>query len=116
MNIDIARQWLAAFERADLEALLALYSEEAVHTSPKIRQRHPETGGKLRGKAALRSWWAGAFTRLPGLIYRAAAFTADDHRVFMEYLRIAPGEADLAVAEVLEITDGLIVASRVYHG
>jgi hypothetical protein len=34
----------------------------------------------------------------------------------MEYMRQVEGEADLLVAEVLEIKDGKIVFSRVYHG
>jgi ketosteroid isomerase-like protein len=112
----IARRWLACFENSDLEGLLALYTDDAVHTSPKIRVRHPETGGVLRGKAMMRPWWGDAFARLPGLRYEATSLTADRERVFMEYVRHAPGEADLPVAEVLEIVDGKIVASRVYHG
>ena len=114
--IAIARRWLACFERSDLEGLLALYAEHAVHTSPKIRVRHPETGGVLRGKPALAAWWRDAFARLPGLRYQEQTLTSDGARVFMEYLRLAPGEPDLPVAEVLEVEDGLIVASRVYHG
>ena len=34
----------------------------------------------------------------------------------MEYTRTVTGEEDLLVAEVLDIRDDLIVASRVYHG
>jgi hypothetical protein len=34
----------------------------------------------------------------------------------MEYTRIVPGEPEMNVAEVLEIENGLIVRSRVYHG
>lgn len=34
----------------------------------------------------------------------------------MEYTRVVPGESDMAIAEVLEVEDGKIVASRVYHG
>jgi ketosteroid isomerase-like protein len=113
----LAERWIDCFARADLEALLALYAEDAVHTSPKIRGMHPESGGVLRGKPALREWWRGAFARLPGLRYELTALTADGERVFMEYVRKAPGEADLPVAEVLEIGgDGRIVASRVFHG
>ena len=115
-NLGIAKRWLDCFARSDIDGLLALYADEAVHTSPKIRARHPETGGFLRGKAALRAWWADAFARLPGLRYEPTGFTADDGRVFMEYVRKLPGEADLPVAEVLEVSGGLIVASRVYHG
>lgn len=116
--VGLARRWLACFERADLEGLLALYAEDAVHTSPKIRALHPETGGQLVGKAKLRAWWKDAFERLPGLRYEEQALTpaADGSRVFMEYLRHAPGEKDLPVAEALDVASGLIVASRVFHG
>jgi ketosteroid isomerase-like protein len=112
----IAHRWLDCFAAGDLEGLLALYADDAVHTSPKIRVRHPDTGGVLRGKAAMRAWWGDAFARLPGLRYQLTALTADGERVFMEYLRVAPGEPDLPVAEVLDVAGGRIVASRVYHG
>jgi hypothetical protein len=42
--------------------------------------------------------------------------TADDEQVFMEYTRFVDGEESLSVGEVLEIENGKIVASRVYHG
>jgi hypothetical protein len=113
----LARKWLACFESQDVEALVALYAEEARHTSPKLRVQRPETGGYLVGKPALRAWWADAFKRLPALRYVEQTLTAQEDRVFMEYLRKNPGEADLPVAEVLEVgSAGLIVASRVYHG
>jgi ketosteroid isomerase-like protein len=113
---DIARRWLDCFARHDLDGLLALYEEDAVHTSPKIRARHPDTDGHLRGKPALREWWADAFARHPELGYELTSLTADASRVFMEYVRHAPGEPDLPVAEVLELDGEVIVASRVYHG
>jgi hypothetical protein len=34
----------------------------------------------------------------------------------MEYIRHVSGEDDLQVGEVLQIENGLIVFSRVYHG
>ncbi|HTR50106.1 MAG TPA: nuclear transport factor 2 family protein [Kofleriaceae bacterium] len=112
----IAERWLLCFERRELDGLLALYADDATHTSPKIRARHPETGGLLRGKAALRAWWADAFARLPSMRYEPTALTADDRRVVMEYVRHVDGEPDLPVAELLDVEGGLIVASRVYHG
>lgn len=113
----IAERWLACFAAKDLDGLLALYAPDAVHTSPKIRVRHPETGGLLRGTAALRAWWADAFERLPELRYEASALTADAARVVMEYTRHVPGEPDLPIAEVLEVNAaGLIFSSRVFHG
>lgn len=116
-NRALARAWLQAFNTYDVDALVALYAEDATHTSPKIRALYPDTGGKLVGRAALARWWREANARLPGLRYEETALTADGERVFMEYLRHAPGgEAPLPVAEVLEVRGGRIVASRVYHG
>jgi ketosteroid isomerase-like protein len=115
-NTRIAERWFAVFNAHDLEALLALYAEDAEHYSPKLKLRRPETGGWVRGKAALRDWWQDAFDRLPTLRYEVLKLTADDEQVFMEYVRHVAGEEDLRVGEVLEVRNGIIVASRVYHG
>lgn len=116
LHEQIAAQWFAAFNSHQLEALLALYDDNARHFSPKLKVRQPETQGWVSGKAALRAWWQDAFDRLPELHYEVLTLTADDKRVFMEYIRQVPGEPDMPVAEVLEIESGRIVASRVYHG
>lgn len=112
----LARTWLARFNARDLDGLLALYADDAVHTSPKLRDRQPETQGKVRGKAALRAWWADAFARLPALLYVESGVTAADDRVWLEYLRRVPGEPDLQVAERFLVRDGRIVDSAVFHG
>ncbi len=115
-NISIATKWFNAFNEHSLENLLSLYHDEAQHYSPKLKIRQPETNGLVTGKAALRAWWQDAFDRLPTLNYIPTTLTANDDRVFMEYTRKVANEADMLVAEVLEINDGMIVASRVYHG
>jgi hypothetical protein len=115
-NIQIAKNWFNAFNTHNLEALLGLYDDEAKHFSPKLKIRKPETKGLVEGKNSLREWWKDAFDRLPSLNYAYTTLTADDQRVFMEYLRKVDGEDDMLVAEVLEIKNGLITASRVYHG
>ena len=115
-NISIATRWFEAFNEHDLEKLLRLYHDEAQHYSPKLKIRQPETNGLVTGKSALRAWWRDAFGRLPSLQYTPTSFTANDERVFMEYIRRVDCEPEMRVAEVLEIRDGFIVASRVYHG
>ncbi|MEZ5067939.1 MAG: nuclear transport factor 2 family protein [Bacteroidia bacterium] len=116
-NIAIAQKWFEAFNEHHLENLLSLYDNNAEHYSPKLKIRHPETHGLVKGKPALRQWWKDAFDRLPTLHYQVQTLTANDQRVFMEYIRQVQGEEDMLVAEVLEIgTNGLIKASRVYHG
>ena len=114
--IALARAWLDAFNARDLDRLLGLYADDAVHTSPKLRAAHPETRGEIRGKVALRAWWEGAMQRLPGLRYESQHLTASGDRVFMEYLRVVPGEEPFMVAEVLACEGGRIRASHVYHG
>ncbi len=113
---DIAVAWLDAFNRHDVPALIALYAEHATHSSPKIRVLHPETGGKVVGREAIRAWWAGAVARLPGLRYEAATITAQPDRVVIEYVRHAPDGPAMPIAEAFDIEDGRVVASRVYHG
>lgn len=115
-NEVIAQQWFEAFNTHDLEKLLHLYDDQAQHFSPKLKIRLPETQGLIQGKAALRTWWQDAFDRIPSLQYQVTSLTTNDDRVFMEYTRTADGDPDMLVAEVLEIKNGKIFFSRVYHG
>ncbi len=112
----IALNWFKAFNNHDLESLLNLYCENAQHYSPKLKIRQPETNGLIIGKNKLRLWWNDAFERLPSLNYEVTKLTADKEQVFMEYIRHVAGEEDLNVGEVLELKNGLIIFSRVYHG
>ena len=113
---EIASAWFAAFNAHDLEALLALYADDAEHYSPKLKAREPATGGLIRGKEALRTWWQGSFDRLPSLHYRVTNLIGTTDAIFMEYVRQVEGEEDLRVGEVLVIANDRIIASRVYHG
>ncbi|MFO0725063.1 MAG: nuclear transport factor 2 family protein [Myxococcota bacterium] len=112
----IAHAWIEAFNAHDVDRLVALYAEDAHHTSPKLRVQKPETLGRIVGRAALHAWWTDAIQRIPSLAYRLSAVTAGERSVFIEYTRHAEGQDPLPVAEVFEIAQGLIVASRVYHG
>ncbi len=114
--LSIAFKWFDAFNTKNLENLLSLYDDEAQHFSPKLKIRQPETNGLIKGKDSMRVWWQDAFDRLPTLHYKVTSLTANSDRVFMEYIRQVEGENDMLVAEVLEIKEGKIIASRVYHG
>ena len=114
-NKQIALNWFEAFNQHNLDILLDLYDDDAEHYSPKLKVHQPKTNGLIKGKDALRDWWADAFKRLPNLHYEILKLTADDEQVFMEYIRRTPNEDDLRVGEVLVIGNKKIVASRVYH-
>lgn len=113
---DVAEAWIRAFNARDLDALLALYADDAVHSSPRLRERSPETRGEVRGKPALRAWWSDALERTPGLRYELRHLSTSEGRVILEYDRTAPGEPDQRVAETLQIRAGRIIASRVHLG
>jgi hypothetical protein len=113
---EVVTTWLTAFNDGDADAMVALYAEDAVHTSPKLRSARPETDGRLVGRTAMRRWWLDAFGRPPTISYELVRMITDDHLVVIEYLRHRPGEATIEVAEVFEIQAGLIVRSHVYHG
>lgn len=113
---NIATLWFKAFNEHQLEDLLSLYAEDAEHFSPKLLDREPETKGLIKGKPTLRKWWKDCFDRLPSLQYDVQRLTADSEQVFMEYIRKVDGEDDMKIGEVLEINNGKIIFSRVYHG
>ena len=115
-NKQVALKWIAAFNEHDLEKLLGLYAEVAVHYSPKLKIRKPETNGWISGKYELRAWWKDAFSRLPSLQYKLENLIIEDDQIVMEYQRKVEKEPDMLIAEILEVQDGLIVKSRVYHG
>ena len=115
-NILIAEQWFDAFNTKNLEKLLDLYDNDAQHYSPKLKIKHPETNGLIKGKKALHDWWQEAFSSLPSLQYTIVSLASNSNSIFMEYIRSVTGESDMRIAEVLEIKEEKILASRVYHG
>jgi hypothetical protein len=112
-NKQITHDWIRAFNEQNIQNLLALYHNDAEHFSPKLKIHQPESNGFIKGKPAMKAWWADAFERLPSLQYVLVNLIVDDKQVFMEYLRKVDGEAEMKVGEVLEIEEGLIVKSRV---
>jgi hypothetical protein len=113
---EIVHEWLRAFNSGDADAMVALYADDAIHISPRLRAAQPASGGRLVGKAALRQWWLDAFASPPRIEYELLTMTSSDHVAVIEYLRHRPGEPSLPVAEVFEIRDGKIARSHVYQG
>ncbi len=59
-----ARDWVAAWNRADAEAVLAHHADDVVFVSPLAATI---TGNaEVRGKAALRAYWTKALASRPG--------------------------------------------------
>ena len=112
-NTETTFNWFDAFNEHDIEKLLSLYHNEADHYSPKLKLRHPETNGIIRGKQELRNWWDDAFNQLSDLHYEIISLTVNKDYVMMLYKRTVKNEADTEVSEMLNIKNGLIISSAV---
>lgn len=88
MDIDpsqFATRWAAAWNAHDVEAVLAHFHDDAVFTSPFARQLLPETGGVLRGKAAIRAYWNTGLARIPDLRFHVDAVFAGVDTLVIAY-------------------------------
>ncbi|KQY04756.1 polyketide cyclase [Mycobacterium sp. Root135] len=64
-----ALAWTQAWNDHDVEAVLAHFHDDVVFTSPVAARVIPESGGVVRGKAALRDYWLTALRVLPDLYF-----------------------------------------------
>jgi ketosteroid isomerase-like protein len=63
----LAREWVDAWNAHDLEEILPHYSEDVVLVSPVAVERLGDPSGTVRGKAALREYFAMALRAYPAL-------------------------------------------------
>ncbi len=112
----LAATWYAAWNRHDLEAVLALYHEDAVMISPVAARLLGCVDGAVRGKPALRSYWGAALQRFPDLRFTPIAVTCGLDGVVLVY-RGRHGGKQSTVCETLMVgVDGLIVRGRSAYG
>lgn len=65
--VEFANRWISAWNRRDVDAVLSYYADEVVFSSPTALRVVPESGGVVRGKGALRSYWIRALEGNPDL-------------------------------------------------
>jgi len=65
-----AADWIDAWNRHDLDAILAHYADDFTLRSPLIAQLADAPSGRLSGKPAVAAYWAEALRRLPQLHFR----------------------------------------------
>jgi hypothetical protein len=105
-----ADRWVRAWNAHDVEAVLEHFHDDVVFTSPVAAHVVPETGGVVRGKAALRDYWLTALKTLPDLRFDVVGVYRGESTLVINY-RNHRGEL---VNEVLTFdSDGLV---REGHG
>lgn len=62
-----AVEWIAAWNSHDLDRILAHYADDFEMSSPLIIERKKDPSGILRGKSAIRDYWAIGLEAIPPL-------------------------------------------------
>ncbi len=101
-------QWVRAWNAHDIEGVLAHFAEDVVFTSPVAARVVPESGGKVRGKDALRAYWTSALTRIPDLHFEVLGSYVGVDTLVINYRN----QLGMLVNEVLSFAGDLVVAGH----
>jgi hypothetical protein len=113
----IYHDWAEAVATHDVDALTALYDADAILESPLVNTLLKSESGVVKGKEALRHFFTVLFSTDPVLTDRhRESFFTDGRTMIWEYPRVTPVGEQTEMAEVMEISNGLIAAHRVYWG
>jgi hypothetical protein len=81
-----AEDWVTAWYRHDVDAVLTHFHDDVVFTSPVAARVMPHSKGVVRGKADLREYWCAALNTMPDLhfeivgIYRGESVLVINYR------------------------------------
>jgi len=105
---DFAAEWERNWNAHDLDALVAHFAEDVVFTSPVAAQILADGDGVIRGREALRAYWAYALGMLPDL-----HFTVEDVYSGLDTIAIAyRNHRGNRVCELLTFDGPLVVAGH----
>ena len=103
-----AEKWIAAWNSHDLERILEHYVDDFEMSSPLIVERMNDPSGILRGKVAMRPYWAKGLEVKPPLQFELLAVHVGVEKVGLVYRSVGRR----FVVEVLTFDE----ARRVTHG
>jgi hypothetical protein len=104
-----AGEWVEAWNRHDVDAVLAHFHDDVVFSSPVAADVVSDSAGVVRGKAALREYWCAALAAVPDLHFEIVGVYRGVSTLVINYRNQKGG----LVNEVLEF-DGALV--RRGHG
>ena len=96
------RDWVDAWNRHDLDAILAHYDESIVFCSPFVTKLAGEPSGVLNGLARLRVYFADALRKYPDLRFTEVRALAGVTSITLTYRSVA----GLHAAEVMSLGAG----------
>jgi hypothetical protein len=100
--------WVRAWNAHDLDEVLSHFADDVVFTSPVAARLIEGSDGVVRGKAALRAYWAEGLRRIPDLHFELVDVYVGVHTVVINYRNQRGG----LVNEVLTFDGALVVAGH----
>jgi hypothetical protein len=110
------RAWIEAWNRRDVETVLATYEDDLVFTSP--RASVVVGSGTVNGKSALRAYWRKALEQIDELEFSLdrVLWDPEARELVILYTSAIDGQSK-RVAELFRFgSGGLVAASEVFHG
>lgn len=94
-----AAEWVAAWNSHDLERILGHYTDDFEMRSPLIVERGFSPSGVLRGKAAIRPYWAAGLAATPPIRFELLDVFAGVDSIVIHYRSVGRK----LVTEILEV-------------
>lgn len=114
--LEFATKWIEAWNRLDVEAVLATFEENVSFTSPSALATVGV--GTVHGKPALREYWNAALARITALrfVLERAVWDDETRELAIIYVSEINGAAK-RVSENLRFSEtGKVAAAEVFHG
>ena len=110
---EFGETWIAAWNAHDLEAILALYTDDIVFLSPASTRITGDPSGRVVGKQALRDYWRQALALSPDLRFTLKSVFEGVDGVALRYHSTRTGR------EVVEVhrldAEGLVCEAAAYY-
>lgn len=106
-----ADRWIALWNSRDLEGVLDLFADHVVFSSPTAARLIDGSDGVVRGKAALRAYWATALSRNPELRFDLLGAYAGINTLVINFRH----QTGVHATEVLIFDGPLIVEGHAAH-
>jgi hypothetical protein len=108
----LARDWVDAFNRHDLDAVLGHYAEDIEFCSPAVIDVMREHSGIVRGKEALRKYFGKALEKYPDLGFEVLHILTGVDSITILYRSLHRGRLG---AEVMTLNEEGLVAKVSVH-
>jgi steroid delta-isomerase len=111
-----AEEWAQAWNRHDVEAVLAHFRDEVIFASPTALA---VTGSPVvHGKDALRAYWTAALARTGSIRFSVlrVLWDAASRELAIIYLAEIDGRSGTVSENLIFDVDGLVATAEVFHG